>query len=150
MGFNLPSTSIEDCFKTIKDGNEYDRIMKCIYTTIRKQENEDFYLIGIDSIEGDVIEHELAHGLYFTTKEYKTEMDSITNELPEEVYEVIADAIIEIGYNVSVVDDEIQAYMSTGLCDDFTNKGLEDYREEYELVFKKYFKYKVEKIDLEL
>jgi hypothetical protein len=142
FGFNIPSSSIEECFNNISDENEYDRIMKNIFfSSLMDNDSKDFYLLGIDSLESTLLDHEMAHGMYFTDPNYKKDIDDITNKLPKETYDSLKSVIINMGYNNIVVDDEIQAYMSTGLAehmDVIPNADL--YQPQYREVFDKYLK----------
>lgn len=137
-GFNLPSDTIEDCLSDIEDKNIYDDIMISIVSTIRMNEKNNFYLISVDKINSnDLLDHELAHGFYYTHINYKNKMDNITSKLPIDIRKIISDSIIDLGYNESVLKDEIQAYMSTGIISRM-DKKLNLYTKEYEVEFKKF------------
>jgi len=123
-GYNIPCDSIESCITKIPDLNFYDLIMFSVVDTIReKVGSENFYLIGIDQSDGEdpsLIFHEVAHGLWFSSKGYKNkQMDNI-QQLPEYVKNSMAKKITGMGYGENVVDDEIQAYLSTGIGDNMT------------------------------
>ena len=118
-GYNIPCNSIESCIKLIPDLNFYDLIMFSIIDTIRSVVgSDDFYLIGIDQSTGedpDLIYHEVAHGLFFVNPSYKKKMmDNIENMNPR-IREQLSNKISKMGYGSNVIDDEIQAYMSTGI-----------------------------------
>lgn len=135
-GFNIPSTSIEKCLESIRDPNEYDRIMKKIFTSSKISNGGDFYLLGVDSLKSDLLEHEMSHGMYFTDGIYKDKMDKITESLPKKTYEFLKSHIIDMGYNSIVVNDEIQAYMSTGLIDSMKKiPDIDRYLPKYREVF---------------
>jgi len=141
-GFNIPSTSIEDCLSSIKDPNEYDRIMKNIFWICKMDNSDkDFYLLGVDSLDSDLLEHEMAHGMYFTDPDYKLSMDEITESLPRKTYSSLRKVIINLGYNNIVVNDEIQAYMSTGLDESMEEiPDFEDYLPLYRDTFDSFLK----------
>jgi hypothetical protein len=136
-GFNIPSESIEKCMEEVDDPNRYDDLMVSIITEIKERENDKYYIIGVDELDvnSDLLDHELAHGFYYTDKEYRTKMNNLVNSLPKEEKKAISDVIIGIGYNESVLNDEIQAYMSTGIIDRMP-KSLSNYTEKFEKVFK--------------
>ena len=136
-GFNIPSPVIEECMSDVKDPNEYDRIMNSIIKTIRKDKPDgNFYLLGVNKVSGGLLEHEMAHGMYFTDPDYKQEMDTITKSLPKETKDAVAQKILDYGYPELVVMDEIQAYMSTGLSKTMNDiPNVEDFREDYISVF---------------
>jgi hypothetical protein len=117
-GYNIPCNSIESCIAKIPDLNFYDLIMFSVVDTIRdKVGSENFYLIGIDQSDGEdpsLIFHEVAHGLWFSSKSYKNQQTENIENLPDYVRNAIAKKISGMGYGDNVIDDEIQAYLSTG------------------------------------
>jgi len=123
-GYNIPCTSIESCMAVIPDLNFYDLIMFSVVDTIREQVgSENFYLIGIDQSTGEdpsLIFHEVAHGLWFSSAVYKAKQSKNIERLQPYVRESIAKKITGMGYGENVVDDEIQAYLSTGIGDNMT------------------------------
>jgi hypothetical protein len=137
-GFNLPSESIENCMKEIDDPNFYDEVMVSIITEIKEHEDGKFYLIGVDELDvsNDLLDHELAHGFYYTDDLYRSKMNGLISFMDQEARESIAKTIVEIGYNPSVVKDETQAYLSTGLIDRMDKDLLSKYTKEFEMVFK--------------
>jgi hypothetical protein len=152
-GFNIPSNVIEECMKNIPDKNEYDRIMKSIVDTIKQETNNGlFYLIGVDSVDNSwVLRHEVAHGLYFTNQKYKYQADAITSCLSKTTHKRLKEIIMNMGYNEFVVNDEINAYLSTGAIKSMLEiKGIEKEIKKYEELFSKFFKEekKSEKIDI--
>lgn len=136
-GFNIPSEAIENCMKEVDDPNRYDDLMVSIITEIKERENDKYYIIGVDELDvnSGLLDHELAHGFYYTDKEYRTKMNNLVNSLPKDEKKSISDVIIGIGYNESVLNDEIQAYMSTGIIDRMSD-SLKNYTEKFEKVFK--------------
>lgn len=144
-GFNIPCDSIESCISLIPDINFYDLIMFSIIENIKKKVgNNKFYLIGIDQTDGenlDLIYHELAHGLWFGNKKYNMEQSNNINNLPEEFVENISDKIKRMGYGENVVDDEIQAYLSTGVDTNMNRiKGIKKAQIPFKKTFEKYAK----------
>ena len=122
LGFNIPSEAINACMKgLIEDPNEYDKILFAVVDAIKKQEDGRFYLIGSDLSEGDLLKHELAHGMYYTSTAYKNAMDNIINKMTPKMKKKISDTLLGMGYNQSVVNDEIQAYIAT---DDFNQSHM--------------------------
>ena len=117
-GYNIPCNSIESCMRMIPDINFYDLIMFSIVDTIRKSVgSDDFYLIGIDQANGenpDLINHEMAHGLWFADKKYRAEQKKNLMDMDENTKESLGSKIKKMGYGENVVEDEIQAYLSTG------------------------------------
>ena len=144
-GYNIPCNSIESCAALIPDLNFYDLIMFSVVDTIRKKVgSENFYLIGIDQSNGEdpsLIFHEMAHGLWFANPSYKKEMSTIINEMNPSVKEKIFDKIKEAGYGDNVYEDELQAYLSTGV--DGSMRRIKDIKPEifkFNQAFEKYSK----------
>lgn len=115
-GFNLPSNSIVECMWGIPDRNVYDDVMGHIVNLISEKIGK-FYLIGVgpmDDVNG-LLNHEIAHGLYYLNPEYKNKMLEHIYSIPVDVRINFKKVIAEMGYCDGVSDDEMQAYMSTGL-----------------------------------
>lgn len=118
-GFNLPSHIIKRVFEAgIIDENPRDRTMRAVYETVNALERDvQWYLIGCVE-HGPAIEHELAHGLWHVDEVYCDKMTTLIENLRKEEPKFVAavhDVLIEEGYNEDVIDDEIQAYVATGM-----------------------------------
>lgn len=120
-GFNVPSHIIESCIGGIfRSSSEfkptpYDYVMSNIITSVREEIGPDskYYLIGVDKFKGKVMNHEIAHGLYYIDPGYKQECLKLIENLNESVYKELSSIISKMGYSKDVIDDEIQAYLST-------------------------------------
>lgn len=117
-GFNLPSRVITACFrKGIQDQSKYDRAMRTLYRTC-KDRAPQFYLIGIMRGDDKTIAHELAHANWSLNSEYRREMQHRLNNIPKRVSAALASRLLNMGYTKSVIQDEMQAYLSTGLAEE--------------------------------
>lgn len=129
-GFNIPSRRFDEYpFGHIKDRNKYDDFMEQVVTFIKGTiGNEPFYLIGYVTGEDDVIDHEIAHAIYDRMKKYKAEMQEHIESLSDKHRDAIKDCIEKMGYAEEVLEDELQAYLSTGLSEElqklFKNKRI--------------------------
>ncbi len=116
-GFNLPSRVLHKLYSgNIRDFNEYDSLLKRIYHICIKHSSNDFYLIGALKSNSQTTDHEFAHALFDLDSQYRNDMLTIINELKkkhEKFYNKIIDDILTLGYDYSVLDDELQAYLST-------------------------------------
>lgn len=148
VGFNLPSGVLEAIYKTrIPDFNSYDYLMKSVYVSL-KRENKDvpFYLIGCKEGDEDTVSHELAHALYYVNEEYREDMDGLIHSLiidNENIYDKVYEALLSNYYTEDVVQDEMQAYFSTGLSKFLTKplgKNAKKICKPFEDVFKKHTK----------
>jgi metal-responsive CopG/Arc/MetJ family transcriptional regulator len=87
------------------------------------------------------MDHEFAHGLFYTNKAYKTEMMELVLSLKRDLYEQLESYLIQIGYTSHVIADEIQAYMATGLTATMAKtRGSVTAAKKFEKIFKKYKK----------
>ena len=71
----------------------------------------------------ETLDHEVAHGLYATSKQYRHDMDHLIAKLTPKTYDRVCRVLKKMGYDDSVHDDEIQANFATGLTNYF--KGMQ-------------------------
>lgn len=140
-GFNIPRWALEEPMKAIQDWNKYDDFMFTIYKQMVSREGEHpFYLIGTHTQHGetDVLDHEIAHSLYYTRLDYKEMVDLELQNMDQVLRSEVAQILIDLGYAEHVVDDETHAYLATGGFDDM--KKLKRWtklaRQPFELLFK--------------
>jgi len=148
-GYNIPSEKLWKALDTFskKGRGEYDEIMSLIIHCCEnyplrsgKPRVKKWYLLGADSFDSSIMDHEVAHGLYYTNKEYRERCDSLISEMKKADYKKMKKVLIKIGYadDVKIIDDEIQAYMSTGLIDRFDVASLKKYTKNFEKNFRSY------------
>jgi len=150
-GFNIPLKTAWDCYEKLREyESPYDEVMDKIVGTIemvmfnkKNTRNWNAYIIGADSTESDTFEHEICHGLYATNKEYKELVDEITLTISTEDYLTFKNNLISMGYTDGVIDDEIQAYLTTNYEYTKFSKGVSKkvckaLHKEYQKVFSKY------------
>ena len=150
-GFNIPLKTAWDCYEKLKENETpYDKVMDEIIRTIEMKmfnknntRNWNAYIIGADSTESDTFEHEICHGLYATNKEYRELVDEVTIAIPLKEYQTFRGNLLKMGYNGIVIDDEIQAYLSTNYEYSKFSKGVsrklcKELHKQYNLIFKKY------------
>ena len=165
-GFNIPLPIAWECYegkdKEPKKGyngvrslpdtwkSKWDETMKDIIWTVQsrmfnKKSRRDMnaYIIGAKDTENSTFQHEVAHGLYYTNKEYRELMDEITQTIPLNHYLKFRSNLLKMGYTESVVDDEIQAYLSWGWDYAKFSKGVpkticKQLNKEYRKVFDTY------------
>ena len=131
--FNIPEDEI----------NTYDKIMLSIINDIKILEGDNkYYLLGVDELENSLLEHEFAHAMWYTLPDYKEAMNKLNNECDNEVKEAMYKCITDYGYADHVLQDELQAYMSTGLAKkmkDLNIPNMDIETEKYRLVFEKFY-----------
>jgi len=114
-GFNVPGPIVSNLFDhEITDFNIYDDIITTIHDKIVDEVGDtNYYLIGSDSNK-TTVEHEYCHGLYFVNSKYRDTVNGIVKQLLPTVRKKIVRVLLDLGYDNSVMNDEIQAYLSTG------------------------------------
>ena len=146
-GYNIPSNVMDKSNNIFYKDSEYDVVMNDIYfycSTDSQNKNNgtrcDWYLIGASSKDKGTTNHEIAHGLYFTNKEYKKNVTNLIKNIKPIHYEKLNKKLIKMGYvdDKKIIDDEIQAFMSTGLYNGMETKELKVYEKEFRKNFKKF------------
>jgi hypothetical protein len=146
-GYNIPSNIVEKANDVFYKETEYDEIMNNIYfhCAIDSQNKNDgtrcdWYLIGASSKDLKTLDHEIAHGLYFTNKDYKKDCKRLIDSIKPTHYDKLKKKLIKMGYvnDKKIIDDEIQAFMSTGLYNGLNTKELKKYESGFIKNFKKY------------
>jgi hypothetical protein len=88
------------------------------------------------------MDHEIAHGLYFTNKTYKLRMNTLFYGIPDKIKEKIFKKLIKMGYadDKKILIDEAQAFLSTGLYNGLDTKEIKKYEKDFISVFKEFKK----------
>ena len=148
-GYNIPSDVLEHAHDKFYKETEYDTIMNDIYfycaLDAQNKNNgtrHDWYLIGASSKDKGTMNHEIAHGLYYTYKEYKLRMTYQLSLIPKKTMDKIDKKLIKMGYvnDRKILDDEAQAFLSTGLYNGLDIKEIEKYEKPFIKVFKEFNK----------
>ena len=144
-GYNIPGNVMQKANHIFCKDTEYDQIMNDIYfyCAIDSQNKNngtrcDWYLIGASSKDLKTMDHEIAHGLYFTNKEYKKSVKKLIEAIKPKHYDSLKKKLIKMGYadDKKIIDDEVQAFMSTGLYKTFDNDTFKKYEKEFIKNFK--------------
>lgn len=127
FGYNIPSDVLLSALNSVETYG-YKWVMLRIYGECYTNCDTDFYVIGVDSISSDTYNHELAHGLYYTNKQYRKEMNALVKDMSEKEYSKVKTMLLKMGYRNSkdIINDEIQAYM------------VDDKEEKFLQIFNKY------------
>jgi len=146
-GYNIPSNVLEGGIDAFYKETEYDRIMNDVFfhCSIDSQNQNDgqrcdWYLIGASSKDLKTMDHEIAHGFYYTNENYKKNVDGLIKNIKSKHYDKLKKKLIKMGYvnDKKIIDDEIQAFMSTGLYNGLDTKELKKYEKEFKSNFKKF------------
>lgn len=146
-GYNIPSGSIEKALDVFYYGNTpspYDKIMSDIYFTCENyplkfdKPRAKWYLLGADSYKSQTMDHEIAHGLYYTNKKYKKSVQELISSIKSRDYSFLCRNLVKMGYanDKKILDDEIQAFLSTGLYKSFNTNEIKKYKGNFESNFK--------------
>ncbi|MCK5617418.1 hypothetical protein KAR91_86950 [Candidatus Pacearchaeota archaeon] len=111
-GFNIPG-HIWDHFMQ-KHKGELRGIEEDMAWALDAEEIErPFYIIGSSVDEPDsTYQHEARHGLWYLYDDYRRAMLAIIKEHPTKA---LRKTLLKMGYCEEVLDDEVQAYVLTGL-----------------------------------
>lgn len=148
-GFNIPSNILQQAHHMFSGECEYDNIMNDIYfycVNDLQIKNEgrvpDWYLIGASSKDLRTLNHEIAHGLYFTNEDYKKDCNKLIKGIKPLHLDKLKKKLIKMGYANSkkIINDEIQAFMSTGLYNGLNTKEMKKYQDKFIKNFKKFNK----------
>lgn len=122
-GFNVPGNIIGDWDNRFNDKREKEQlIMKEIHKMMYKEhlspskDIDKIYVIGIHG-EADnkrTLQHEIAHAMYYFNTDYRRSCKKLLNRLDKKVYKQGKKWLLSKGYCKKMVDDELQAYYSTG------------------------------------
>lgn len=147
-GYNIPSVVIEKGLDVFHKETEYDEIMSDIYYYCENyplrfnKPRTDWYLIGASSKDLKTLDHEIAHGFYSSNKEYKMRMLYQLSLIPKRTMDKIDKKLIKMGYvnDRKILDDEAQAFLSTGLYNGLETKEIKKYEKRFIKIFKEFKK----------
>ena len=121
-GYNIPGDAVLEYLQLpLPELSVWDTRFARIATVIQQHQRGRFYIIGALNAKMSVIAHELAHAMYYLLPDYRTQMDAHMAALPADAQDVISSALTKSGYSSTVLLDETQAYMATGLLDAMEN-----------------------------
>lgn len=115
LGFNIPGEVLLSCISGVRGGNHYDKEMRAICKLLNKDVVGKFYVLGVDELDGDLMDHELAHAFYYLDNKYRREVNKLIYNLSKVKVSEMKKLLISWGYRKGVLMDEIQAYLATGL-----------------------------------
>lgn len=139
VGFNFPSRVL----KPFKDGlfdpltTEEQGLLHLL-----QYRNDEFYIIGAQT--GSTLRHELSHALYASNPKYRTEIDTFLTKNAKKLSKTYK-YILGKGYCKSVLNDEIQAYITDNDDNDLINITCPTIIAGINKIFNKYNTSKVKK-----
>jgi len=108
-GFNIPSNILEEFFKHF----ELSPREKKLRDVTKPFKNKSYYLIATKKGDENTLEHELVHAHYYLNPVYRQEANVLVKHMRPELRKCLTKVLKEMGYNSTVMVDEINAYMST-------------------------------------
>ena len=159
-GFNIPGNVYEKWKKGVGELTTHEKKLdNAIYSSI--DSDKPYYVIGGIANDRLTINHELAHAMFSLKTEaknlnktsvvYLKEACSLNEEFSEKYkkeYDSFIKSLKKQGYGENVIQDEIQAYMSTSNKKELVEVFKIDYNKilplitKYRKNFKKYYKQK--------
>jgi ribosomal protein S9 len=146
-GFNIPGNIyLEWAQQNMSDKTKWELALANVISKKLDLE-KPFYVIG--GVKGDieVIDHEIAHALYYMNPEYKDMMDTANYQFYKNLrgeYSKMVKALKKMGYGDNVIKDEVQAYMSTSGKKELVEKfgldftKIQGFRKLYRKVLSRY------------
>jgi hypothetical protein len=118
IGYNFPSRVLlpfkQGLFDPLTD--QENRLLDLF-----RYRNDNYYIIGAQN--NSTLRHELSHALYGFDNKYKNEIDNYINKYKKGFGKIIKH-LLEKGYDKSVLNDELQAYV-TDNDDEFIRTNLD-------------------------
>jgi len=141
VGFNIHSSVIERCYACSREFTKDDIFFLSICASIKNQIGDNgYYLCGIKTCDKETLDHELAHALFSTNLEYRQVMIDAVLAIDRLNLDVIFTTLQDEGYSFSVVIDETQAHLSTGLVNIPETEYLLGLRKQFSSIFNKFIK----------
>ena len=129
-GFNIPGNIYMEWAKQNSSDRTKWEIALAQAISSKLDLSKPFYVIGGKKGDMEVIDHEIAHALYYMNKDFWTEMNILTSKFgcssPKE-YKKMVTGLKKMGYGENVIRDEIQAYLSTSKKKELVDRFKLDY-----------------------
>jgi len=124
-GFNIPGNVFTEWSQ--KEMHDKTKWELALADEVQKKLNleKPFYIIGGKKGDMNVIDHEIAHALYYMNTEYKDLMDAANYQFYKNLrmeYSKMVKKLKKMGYGDNVIKDEVQAYMSTSTKKELVEK----------------------------
>jgi hypothetical protein len=119
-GFNVDHKDFKKTYSSgnIPDYNKYDKMMNGLRHLIEsrlKKDDQPYYLIGTKEDDFLTLKHEYAHALWGVNPQYSNAQGDNIDDLDKDTLAVLKKNLTKMGYGEAVHDDEVQAYLSTGV-----------------------------------
>jgi len=135
-GFNMPMECMKEFFETFHDLSKKEQKLYDLIDPLFLNNFE--YVIGVTKGDTRSLDHEIAHGLWYTNHKYKTAASVLLSKLKN--IKRLKKFLLRNGYETSKLDDEIQAYLSTSTWTYLKRKKMCDKKDArpFQRLFKKF------------
>ena len=130
-GFNIPGYAFTQWFGTKASDKTKWELALADEVAKKLDMTKPFYIIGGKKGDMNVIDHEIAHALYYMNENYKSFMLDVIYKFYQwdrKNYVKMVKKLKKMGYGENVIKDEIQAYMSTSTKKELVEKFELDYK----------------------
>lgn len=110
-GFNVPSSAIRTFRRRFRDQNEQERALILALDHAGALRDKRSYIIATVSTRSHTFRHELAHGLFALSVEYRAAARHIVRKHGARR---LRRHLVHMGYGAHTIEDEIQAYALSG------------------------------------
>ena len=148
-GFNVSGKILNSFFRSFSVTERERNLLMAI--TEHVDLTDEYYLIAILDNDKLTLKHEYAHALWLIDPLYQNTAKVLMSGIPVKHHRKMTKILLKMGYDKSVVDDEINAYLSTSSKNDLIDTfDIEDYDEIKNVVgkLKKLFKEKLQAHEL--
>ena len=131
-GFNIPSDALLPFRRGLFDPltNEEQNLINLF-----KYRHDKFYIIGAQN--NSVLRHELAHALYYYDSIYYTKINNLCEKYKKELNKSKL-YILNKGYHIDVINDELQAYITDNDDEFIINNTPKIILNKFNEIYKKY------------
>jgi len=116
-GFNVPGHIVEEWLELFtRDAvlMSKEQQMHAALSALRANPTDKWYLIATTGkLDSRTVKHEIAHARYYLSDSYRAACDQLVNSMDAADRKMMTDTLLDMGYNAVVIQDEIQAYLST-------------------------------------
>lgn len=109
-GFNVPGNKMVEFFNKFELTKRENKLRILIDKLVR---NGTYYIIATKEGDNPTIDHEIVHARFYLDQDYRKAALTLVKQLPKAIYDPMKKTLIEMGYAGAVVNDEINAYLST-------------------------------------
>lgn len=108
VGFNFPDYIVKSIEENFSNLTEREKLILHYCHFIR---DKKFYIVATSSDDNNsVLDHEMAHALYYVNNNYKNKVNALLKDAPKEI-DLVHKFLHETGYSQDVFNDEIHAWL---------------------------------------